>query len=84
MQVPTRVAIFREKIPWKMEQTEILIHSIGILSVSRNGKGSEYRSEPFRGRQKSSEFRSEAFRRKEKHPELRNFGLSHSAEDKNG
>ncbi len=49
----SRVAIFREKmLPRNTEQTEILIHFVGIPYVSRNGKRSEFRSEPFCGREK--------------------------------
>jgi hypothetical protein len=43
---------FSEKkiIPRNTEQTEILIHSVGIPTVFRNEKRSEFRSEPYRGR----------------------------------
>jgi hypothetical protein len=73
----------RKIIPWNTEQTEIFIHSVGIPPVSRNGKRSEFFSEPFRGRQKTSEFRFEPFCRREKHSKLSNFGPNHSSEDKN-
>jgi hypothetical protein len=36
-----------------MEQSEILNHFVGILSVSRNGKSSDIRSETFRKREKT-------------------------------
>jgi hypothetical protein len=36
-----------------MEQSEILYHSVGILSVSRNGKSSDFLSEPIRKREKT-------------------------------
>ncbi len=43
---------FSEKkfIPCNTEQTEILIHSVGIPPGPRNRKCSEFRSEPFYGR----------------------------------
>jgi hypothetical protein len=43
---------FSEKFffPRNTEQTEILIHSVGIPPLLRNGKSSEFRSEPFCGR----------------------------------
>jgi hypothetical protein len=46
-----------------------LIRFIGIPSVPRNEKRSEFRSEPIR--------------RREKHAEIRNFIPNRSAEDKN-
>jgi hypothetical protein len=64
-----RVAIFREKnISRNTEQTEILIHSVEIPSVSWNENRSEFRSEPFL--------------KKANHSELRNFVPNHSVEDK--
>jgi hypothetical protein len=64
--IEIRVVIFRENIiPRNTEQTEVLIHSVGIPSVSRKGKHSEFRYEPFRIR--------------EKHCEVHNFVPNHSA-----
>ncbi len=47
----SRVAIFREekkKIPRNTEETEILIQSVKIPSVPRNGKCSDFCSEPWK------------------------------------
>ncbi len=42
----TKVAIFRDKIiPRSTEQTEILMFSVGIPSVSRNRKRAEFPSD---------------------------------------
>ena len=45
-------------IPRKTESTEQMVISDGIPAVPRNRKPSEFRSEPFRGRENSSEVRS--------------------------
>jgi hypothetical protein len=64
----TRVVVFREKnIPQNTEQTKIFIHSIGIPSVSRDGKCSEFRSQAHSTEETSLEFRAEPFRKREKH-----------------
>jgi hypothetical protein len=43
-------------IPRKTEETEQMIISDGIPAVPRNRNLSEFRSEPFRGRENNSEF----------------------------
>jgi hypothetical protein len=45
-------------IPRKTEYTEQMVISDGITAVPRNRKLSEFRSEPFRGRENNSEFSS--------------------------
>jgi hypothetical protein len=49
----------KKNFPRNTEETEILIHSVRILSVPRSVKCSEFRSEPFRRREKHSKFQSE-------------------------
>jgi hypothetical protein len=46
-----------------------MVISDGIPAVPRNRKLSEFRSEPFRGRENSSEFRSEPFSGRENYLE---------------
>ncbi len=46
----------KKVIPRNTEQTEILIHSVGDLSVSRNGTRSKFRSEPLRSRKNPRNF----------------------------
>ncbi len=60
----------------------IFIHSVGILSVSRNGKtlGIPFRAIPHMT--KAHNYVPNLFVEKEKQPELRNFVPYHSAEDK--
>jgi hypothetical protein len=52
----------RKIIPRKTEQKEKMIISDRILAVLRNRKLSEFRSEPFRGREHYSEYNLEATR----------------------
>jgi hypothetical protein len=70
-----RVAIFPQKIiPRKTEQTKTLIHSVGIPSVLRNGKCSEFRSEPFRRKIKKA--RNSVAHHFTEEKNARNFAIS--------
>jgi hypothetical protein len=57
---PPRVGNFRQKnIPRKEDGKDgTKVYSDGIPAVLQNRKLSEFRSEPFRGRELNSEFRS--------------------------
>jgi hypothetical protein len=79
---------------YSTEQTEILIHSVGIPPGFLNGKCSEFRTKPFFGHSEPCNFvLNQSVEDKNAlinsvpnhfgHSELRNFVLNHSAEDKN-
>ncbi len=62
-----RVAIFREKKLFReILNRWILIHSVGILSVLRNGKCNSIQTHSAEDKKAQKEFRSEQFRRREK------------------
>ncbi len=79
----TRVTIFREKKYSAEHGTDGNFDSFRRNSVFFRGSENARNSVPSHSTEdeKSSEFRSEPFRRREKHSELRNFVSNHSADD---